>query len=244
MSRRVALVTGGSKGIGEASVVDLTRRGYQVGFCYSSDRGAALDVEDKIDMVGGLARSYACDVADADAVADLVARVESDLGPIDALVCSAGIVADGALGRMSDQSWQRVIDVNLTGTFNVCREVSIGMVERQYGSIVTVSSVAGLRGHRGQTNYAATKAGIIGFTLSLAQEVGRSGVRCNVVAPGFIETRLTQGLPQDLLDSAVQRAALARLGSVEEVAKVISFLLSDEASFVTGTTVIVDGGFV
>ena len=186
--------------------------------------------------VGG--RAFQADVSTPDEARALV----EEAGDIDILVNNAGVTRDGVLARMTDDDWRDVVDTNLGSVFNTCRAASRGMMKRKSGSIVNISSIVGLRGNWGQTNYAASKAGIIGFTKSLARELGSRGVRANVVAPGYINTRLTDVLPEEARDAMLANTPLGKLGDPEDVAGAVRFLCSDEASFITGEVLLVDGG--
>lgn len=243
-STRSALVTGGSRGIGRACVLRLAEDGYDVAFCYTSRADAAEEVCQEASQYGTRVIAVQADVADAEAVRAMVKEVNTEFGSLDALITSAGIVRDNPLLLMSDDQWQQTVDVNLTGTYNVCRAVAFDMLKRRAGSIVTLSSVAGVYGIASQTNYAATKSGIIGFTKSLAKEVGRYGIRVNAVAPGFIETDMVAGLDPEYMRKMVSGVPLGRMGTAEEVANIVSFLVSDRASYVTGSVMHVDGGIV
>lgn len=223
-------------------VRQLAADGYDVGFCYQSSREAAEKVAAEVLETGARVLARQVDVADSAQVRDFVTGVERDLGEIAALVTVAGIIRDRPVAMMADEDWQSVIDVNLGGVYNVCRAAIRRMMRRRGGAIVTVSSVAGITGSPGQTNYSASKAGIIGFTKALSKEVGPYGIRVNAVAPGFIETDMLNDLPAGLAVSVQQRTALGRLGQAEEIAPVVTFLLSERASYLTGQVVTVDGG--
>ncbi|MCU1681795.1 MAG: beta-ketoacyl-ACP reductase [Amycolatopsis sp.] len=238
--RGVALVSGGSRGIGRAAVLRLARDGFDVAFCYHSDGGAADALAKEVADLGVRVASSQVDVSDADQVRAWVAATESGFGPIEVVVTSAGIVRDRPLVMMSDEDWSRVIEVNLDGTFSVCRAAVFPMMKRKSGCVVTLSSVAGVAGNATQTNYSAAKAGIIGFTKAMAKEVGRYGIRANVVAPGFVETDMVAGLSDTLRDKARGNVALGRFGAAEEIADAVSYLVS--ASYVTGSVLQVDGG--
>jgi 3-oxoacyl-[acyl-carrier protein] reductase len=199
-------------------------------------RSAAEEAEAVAQEVGG--RAVQADVSKPDEVRALV----EEAGDVDILVNNAGLTRDGVLARMTDDDWRAVIETNLSSVFYTCRAVSRGMMKRRSGSIVNVSSIVGLRGNWGQTNYAASKAGIIGFTKSIARELGSRGVRANVVAPGYINTRLTDVLPQEARDAMLANTPLGKLGDPEDVAGAVRFLCSDEAAFITGEVLLVDGG--
>jgi 3-oxoacyl-[acyl-carrier protein] reductase len=230
---RMALVTGGSRGIGRAIAAELAKGGAQVVIGYRSGGDEAQEVAIEI---GG--RAVQADVSDPDAARSLI----EEAGEVDILVNNAGVTRDGLLARMSDEDWDVVIDTNLRGTFNTCRAVTRGMMRRRSGAIVNVSSIVGVHGNPGQTNYSASKAGIIGFTKALARELGSRGVRANVVAPGYISTRLTNELPDELKDEMLANTPLGRFGDPEDVAGAVRFLCSDAAAFVTGEVLLVDGG--
>ena len=230
---RTALVTGGSRGIGRAIVVELGKAGASVVVGY---RSGAEEAEAVAKEIGG--RAVQADVSKPDEARALV----EEAGDIDILVNNAGLTRDGLLARMSDEDWREVIDTNLGSVYYTCRAVARGMMKRRSGSIVNVSSIVGLRGNMGQTNYAASKAGIIGFTKSLARELGSRGVRANVVAPGYIHTRLTDVLPEEARGAMLANTPLGKLGDPEDVAGAVRFLCSDEASFITGEVLLVDGG--
>jgi 3-oxoacyl-[acyl-carrier protein] reductase len=234
---RVALVTGGSRGIGAAVSRELARAGARVAVNYrsGSDVAQALAAE-----IGGIAvQADVSDPADAQA---LVERVEVALGDIDILVNNAGITRDTLLARMSDEDWDAVLSTNLKGCFHMCRAVSRKMLRRRSGVIVNMSSVVGVHGNPGQANYAASKAGIIGFTKALARELGTRGVRVNAIAPGYIDTALTDVLPDEIKRMILGSTPLGRLGKPADVAACVRFLCSDEAGFVTGEVMLVDGG--
>jgi 3-oxoacyl-[acyl-carrier protein] reductase len=199
-------------------------------------RSGAEEAEEVAKEIGG--RAVQADVSNSDEARSLV----EEAGDLDILVNNAGVTRDGVLARMTDDDWRDVVDTNLGSVFNTCRAVSRGMMKRKSGSIVNVSSIVGLRGNWGQTNYAASKAGIIGFTKSLARELGSRGVRANVVAPGYINTRLTDVLPEEARDAMLANTPLGKLGDPEDVAGAVRFLCSDEASFITGEVLLVDGG--
>jgi 3-oxoacyl-[acyl-carrier protein] reductase len=230
---RVALVTGGSRGIGRAIALELGRAGAEVVVGYRTGRDEAEAVAGEI---GG--RAVEADVSDPDSAKALVDAA----GDVDILVNNAGLTRDGLLVRMSDEDWRTVIDTNLSSVFYTCRAVSRGMMKRRGGAIVNISSIVGVHGNWGQTNYGASKAGIIGFTKSLARELGSRNVRANVVAPGYVKTQLTDVLPDEATQAMLTNTPLGRLGDPEDVAGAVRFLCSDEAKFVTGAVLLVDGG--
>jgi 3-oxoacyl-[acyl-carrier protein] reductase len=230
---KTALVTGASRGIGRAIALELSRAGAAVVVGYASGDAEAEDVAAE---AGG--RAIRGDVSDPESARALV----EEAGELDILVNNAGVTRDGLLARMSDEDWRTVIDTNLSSVFYTCRAVSRGMMKRRAGAIVNVSSIVGVHGNWGQTNYAASKAGIIGFTKSLARELGSRNVRANVVAPGYVKTRLTEVLPDEATKAMLDNTPLGRLGEPEDVAGAVRFLCSDEAAFVTGTVLLVDGG--
>ena len=228
-----ALVTGGSRGIGAAIVRQLADAGADVvvGFNSGADEAEAVAKE-----VGG--RAIQADVSSPDDAARLV----EEAGEIDVLVNNAGLTRDGLLARMSNEDWHTVIETNLSSVFYTCRAVTRPMMKKRAGAIVNVSSIVGVHGNWGQTNYAASKAGIIGFTKSLARELGSRGVRANVVAPGYVQTRLTEVLPEEATQAMLTNTPLGRLGDPVDVARAVRFLCSDDASFITGEVLLVDGG--
>jgi 3-oxoacyl-[acyl-carrier protein] reductase len=228
-----ALVTGASRGIGRAIAVELARAGASVVIGYRSGRDEAEALAAELG-----ARAVQADVSNADDARRLV----EEAGDLDILVNNAGLTRDGLLARMPDDDWRTVIETNLSSVFYTCRAVCRPMMKKRAGSIVNVSSIVGVHGNWGQTNYAASKAGIIGFTKSLARELGSRNVRANVVAPGYVKTQLTDVLPEEATAAMLQNTPLGRLGEPEDVAGAVRFLCSDEASFITGEVVLVDGG--
>jgi 3-oxoacyl-[acyl-carrier protein] reductase len=228
-----ALVTGASRGIGRAIAVEPAQAGASVviGYRTGKDEAEALAAE-----IG--ARAVQADVSDADDARRLV----EEAGDIDVLVNNAGLTRDGLLARMSDDDWRTVIETNLSSVFYTCRAVTRPMMKKRAGAIVNVSSIVGVHGNWGQTNYAASKAGIIGFTKSLARELGSRNIRANVVAPGYVTTQLTDVLPEEVMAAMIQNTPLGRAGQPTDVAGAVRFLCSDEASFITGEVLLVDGG--
>jgi 3-oxoacyl-[acyl-carrier protein] reductase len=230
---KTALVTGASRGIGRANASELAAAGASVVIGYRSGKDEAEALASELG-----ARAVQADVSNADEAARLVAEA----GDLDILVNNAGLTRDGLLARMSDDDWRTVIDTNLSSVFYTCRAVCRPMMKKRAGAIVNVSSIVGVHGNWGQTNYAASKAGIIGFTKSLARELGSRNVRANVVAPGYVKTQLTDVLPEEATAAMLQNTPLGRLGEPEDVAGAVRFLCSDEASFITGEVILVDGG--
>jgi 3-oxoacyl-[acyl-carrier protein] reductase len=234
------IVTGANRGIGQAIATDLAGHGYGVAL-FGRDQAKLDEVAGPL---GAGARTYVADVADFAGVETAIAAVQRDFGAIYGLVNNAGMVKDGLLVRMSPEDWRRVIDVNLNGTFYCTRCVAPIMMRQRSGRIVNVSSVIGLTGNAGQANYAASKAAVIALTKSVAKELGGRGVTCNAVAPGFITTDMTAALPEKVQADLLQRIPLKRLGSGQDVAGLVRFLLSEEAAYITGQTLVVDGGMV
>lgn len=239
---RVALVTGGSRGIGRATVLRLAQDGFDVAFCYQSNEAAALSLEKEVREFGVRALSRRTDVRDADAVRAFVRAAEEGLGPVDAVVTAAGVTRDNPLVLMKDEEWHEVLDVNLDGVYHVCRSAVFSMMKRKSGVIVNISSVSGVYGNATQSNYSASKAGIIGFSKALAKEVARHGIRANVVAPGFIDTDMTSSLSGQAKEKALAAVPLGRLGRADEVADLVGYLVSDRAAYVTGAVLQIDGG--
>jgi 3-oxoacyl-[acyl-carrier protein] reductase len=230
---KTALVTGASRGIGRAIAAELARGGASVVIGYRSGKDEAESLAQEIG-----ARAVQADVSSAEDAARLV----EEAGDIDILVNNAGLTRDGLLARMSDDDWRTVIDTNLSSVFYTCRAVTRPMMKKRAGAIVNVSSIVGVHGNWGQTNYAASKAGIIGFTKSLARELGSRGVRANVVAPGYVKTQLTDVLPEEATKAMLDNTPLGRLGEPEDIAGAVRFLCSDAAAFITGEVLLVDGG--
>ncbi len=230
---RLALVTGASRGIGRAVARELATAGASVVVAYRTGREEAEALAGEI---GG--RAVRADVASADEARRLV----EEAGDVDVLVNNAGLTRDGLLARMSDDDWHTVIETNLSSVFFTCRAVTRPMMKKRGGVIVNISSIVGVHGNWGQTNYAASKAGIIGFTKSLARELGSRGIRANVVAPGYVKTQLTEVLPDEATAAMVSRTPLGRVAEPDEIAGAVRFLASDEASFITGDVLLVDGG--
>jgi 3-oxoacyl-[acyl-carrier protein] reductase len=230
---KVALVTGASRGIGRAIAEELARAGADVVVGYRSGKDEA---EELATQIGG--RAVQADVSTPDDAKRLV----EEAGDIDVLVNNAGLTRDGLLARMSDDDWRTVIETNLSSVFYTCRAVTRPMMKKRGGSIVNISSVVGVHGNWGQTNYAASKAGVIGFTKSIARELGSRGVRANVVAPGYVKTQLTDVLPEEATAAMVAATPLGRVAEAHEIAGAVRFLASDAASFITGEVLLVDGG--
>lgn len=239
---RVALVTGASRGIGRAIALELAAAGAAVGVNYRSGEAEAAAVVAEVEALGGRAVALQGDVADQEAARSLVAACEEALGDLDVLVCNAGITRDNLIPRLSAEDWDDVLATNLSGTFYLCQAASRRMLRRRQGSIVAISSIVGVHGNAGQTNYAAAKAGQIGLVKSLARELGSRSVRVNAVAPGYIQTRLTDALPDEARTALLAATPLGRLGTPEDVAQAVRFLASDASSFVTGVVLGVDGG--
>lgn len=230
---KTALVTGASRGIGRAIAAELAAAGASVVVGYRSGQDEAETLATEI---GG--RAIQADVSNADDAKRLV----EEAGDLDILVNNAGLTRDGLLARMSDEDWRTVIDTNLASVFYTCRAVTRPMMKKRAGAIVNISSIVGVHGNWGQTNYAASKAGIIGFTKSLAKELGSRNVRANVVAPGYVRTQLTDVLPEEATGAMLTNTPLGRLGEPEDIAGAVRFLCSDAASFITGEVLLVDGG--
>jgi 3-oxoacyl-[acyl-carrier protein] reductase len=241
---RVAIVTGASRGIGRAIALELARCGASVVVNYNANAEAASEVVDAIQAQGGQAVAVQADVGDLSQASRLIKTTIDTHGRIDILVNNAGTTRDQVIMLMKEEDWDLVLRTNLKGVFNCCKAAARQMMRQRSGRIINISSVSGIAGQGGQTNYAASKAGIIGLTKSLAKELGPRSVTVNAVAPGFCVTDLTADLPEDLKQQAIQTTPLRRMGQPEEIAHAVAFLASDLASFITGEVLTVDGGLV
>ena len=239
---KTAVVTGGSRGIGRAICLELARGGANVMLCYAGNEQAALDTVAACEALGAKAAAMRCDVSKPDEVKALVDAALQQFGAVHILVNNAGITRDGLLMTMKEDAWDQVLDTNLKGAFLTMKAVARTMMKQRYGRIVNLSSVVGLHGNAGQVNYAASKAGVIGMTKSLAKELASRGVTVNAVAPGFIDTDMTAALPQAARDALLPTIPTQRLGAAEEVAQAVAFLASDQAAYITGQVLAVDGG--
>lgn len=235
--QKIALVTGGTRGIGAAISKGLTEAGYKVAAIYCANFKAA----DEFHKQTGIP-IFKWDVSDFKACQDGIRQVTKALGPIDILVNNAGITSDGALHKMSYKQWEDVIHTNLSSCFNMCRHVIEPMREREFGRIINISSINGQKGQFGQTNYSAAKAGIMGLTKALAQESAAKGITVNAIAPGYINTEMVQKIPEPILNQITDQIPIGRLGTPEEIARAVLFLASDEAGFMTGATITINGG--
>jgi 3-oxoacyl-[acyl-carrier protein] reductase len=244
LENQVAIVTGASRGIGRAIAIELARRGARVVVNYCHNAQAAAEVVDIIEAAGGQALAVQADVSDLEQAAALVKTTLDTLGQIDILVNNAGTTRDQLLMLMQEKDWDDVLRINLKSVFNCCKAAARPMVRQRRGRIINITSVSGIAGQGGQTNYAASKAGIIGFTKSLAKELGPRNITVNCVAPGFVPTDLTSSLSEELKQQAIEATPLRRMGRPEEIAYAVAFLASDEAAFITGEVLTVDGGLV
>jgi len=241
---KVAVVTGASRGIGRAIAIELARRGAKVVVNYNASAAPAEEVVAGIHAAGGEAKTVQADVSRLDQAQALIKAATDGYGRLDILVNNAGTTRDNLLAMMREEDWDLVLTTNLKSAFNCSKAALRPMMRQKYGRIVNITSVSGIAGNAGQTNYSASKAGLIGFTKALAKEVGPRNITVNAVAPGFVETDLTKNLPANLKEAAVKVTPLGRWGTVEEIAYAVAFLASDEAAFITGQTLTVDGGIV
>jgi 3-oxoacyl-[acyl-carrier protein] reductase len=239
---KVAIVTGGTRGIGRSIVLMLAQEGADVAFTYLKSSAEATRLLDEINGLGRRGLGLQMDVRDFDKASELVERTKQELGSLDILVNNAGITKDKALMMMSKEEWLDVVDTNLTGVFNLTRNCIVTFLKQKKGNIVNIASVSGITGISRQTNYSASKAGIIGFTRALAREVAPYNIRVNALAPGFIETDMVRGLKDEHRIELAKRIPLGRFGTADQIADAVKFLLSDAASFITGQVIIIDGG--
>ncbi len=244
MKNKTALITGSAKGIGKACALAFAQAGYNVIVHYQASKQKALETLEECKQFNNQYAVVQFDVSELSEVESAVKKLYEEFESIDVLVNNAGITKDNLLLRMQESDFDDVIDTNLKGTFNMVKTVSKNMFKAKYGRIINVSSVIALTGNVGQSNYAASKAGIIGFSKSIAKELASKNITCNVVAPGYIQTDMTQALPQNIKDKIQERIALKRLGTVEDVANAVLFLASEQASYITGQVLVVDGGMV
>jgi acetoacetyl-CoA reductase len=234
---RVAIVTGGTRGIGEAISVGLKNAGFSVAANFGGNEEAARAFTERTGIP-----AYKWDVSNYEACRQGVAQVEKDLGPVDVIVNNAGITRDGVLHRMTPEQWNEVLQTNLTSCFNMCRCTIDGMRERSFGRIVNIGSINGLAGQFGQVNYSAAKSGIHGFTKALAQEGAAKGITVNAITPGYIDTEMVRAVPPNVLEKIVAKIPVGRLGKPEEIARAVVFLAADDAGFITGSTISINGG--
>lgn len=242
ISGKIALVTGGSRGIGASIVEHLVKEGADVAFTYLSSPDRATALVDQLQSHGVRVKAYQSNASDHTQCKDLITQVIQDFGKIDILVNNAGITRDNLLVRMTEEQWDEVLDSNLKSAFNLCKYVLTPMMRQRSGSIINISSVVGVFGNAGQANYAASKAGMIGFTKSIAKEIASRNIRCNAIAPGFIETEMTHVLDEKTKENFLKSIPLGRLAQATEVANVVSFLASDQSSYITGQVISVCGG--
>ena len=241
---KIALVTGGSRGIGRAVAIELAKEGATVAINYAGNKAAAEEVQSIITEMGGKAMIIQADVSDEKSATQMVEEVIAQLGGVDILVNNAGITRDGLFIRMKEEDWNAVINTNLTGIFNCTKVAAKYMMKKRSGRIINMSSVSGIMGNAGQTNYAAAKAGVIGFTKSLAREMASRGITVNAVAPGFIATDMTAAMPEKAQEHVLTSIPLGKMGKPEDIANTVLFLASDKASYITGQVIHVDGGMV
>lgn len=244
LAGKVAIVTGGSRGIGRGIAIELGKRGAKVVVNYNTSADAASEVVDVIQQAGSAAVAVQADVSQYAAAQSLIKAAIDFGGRLDILINNAGTTRDMLLAMMPESDWDLVISMNLKSAYNCSKAALKPMMRQKYGRMVNISSISGLAGNGGQTNYSASKAGLIGFTKALAREVGGRNITVNAVAPGFIPTDLTSSLPQNLLDEAIKATPLGRLGTIEDVARVTAFLVSEDAAFITGQVLSVDGGML
>ncbi len=244
LAGKVAIVTGAGRGLGRAIALKLASQGAKVVVNYQKSAASAQEVADAIVAAGGEAKAVQADVSKFDEAQALVKSAMETFGRIDILVNNAGTTRDNLIAMMKEEDWDVVIGTNLKSAWNMCKAVSRGMMKARYGRIVSITSVSGLAGQGGQSNYSASKAGLIGMTKALAKELGMRNITVNAVAPGFVPTDLTAGLPSDLMDGMLKMTPLGRFGTPEDVANAVAFLVSDEAAYITGQVLSVDGGLV
>jgi 3-oxoacyl-[acyl-carrier protein] reductase len=241
---KVAVVTGGARGIGRAIAELLAQRGADVVIGDRLEEQAQATAAEIATATGRRVSGCRVDVADSESAKDFIERAINQMGKVDILVNNAGITRDNLLMRISDQDWDAVLNVNLKGAFNCCKAVARAMMKQRYGRIVNITSVVGLAGNAGQANYSSSKAGLIGLTKSLAKELGPRNITVNAVAPGFVTTVLTDVLPQEFKEAAIKATPLGRYGTPQDIARAVAFLASDDAAFITGQVLSVDGGMV
>lgn len=244
LENKVILITGGSKGIGKGIALTCAQHGADIVFTYLSSEEKAMAVKKEIEDLGVRVKAYKSDASKMEEATALVDDVVKEFGKIDSIVNNAGITKDGLLMRMSEENWDDVININLKSVFNMTKAAQRTLLKQRFGSIINISSIVGVQGNAGQANYAASKAGIIGFSKSIAQELGSRNIRTNVIAPGFIETEMTETLDPDVKENWIKEIPLKRAGQTEDVANTVVFLASDLSSYINGQTISVCGGML